>query len=125
MTSLRLVKYVLMSTLNYYLSLPWNVKIHKVKDEDGDYYFGQLQEIPEVRADGDTLEECYNLVMEMLKSNLEIMIEDKEKIPEPVDKTYSGKFNLRLPKSLHKKLAEEAEDEGISLNQLALYKLSV
>lgn len=125
MTSLRLVKYVLMSTLNYYLSLPWNVKIHKVKDEDGDYYFGQVQEIPEVRADGDTLEECYNLVMEMLKSNLEIMIEDKEKIPEPVDKTYSGKFNLRLPKSLHKKLAEEAEDEGISLNQLALYKLSV
>lgn len=114
-----------MSTLNYYLSLPWNVKIHKVKDEDGDYYFGQVQEIPEIRADGDTIEECYNLVMEILKSNLEIMIEDKEKIPEPVDKTYSGKFNLRLPKSLHKKLAEEAEDEGISLNQLALYKLSV
>ena len=53
------------------------------------------------------------------------MIEDKEKIPEPVDKTYSGKFNLRLPKSLHKKLAEEAEEEGISLNQLALYKLSI
>lgn len=114
-----------MNELNYYLSLPWNVKIHKVKDEDGDYYFGQVQEIPEVRADGDTLEECYNLVMEMLASNLEVMIEDKEKIPEPVDKTYSGKFNLRLPKSLHKKLAEEAEDEGISLNQLALYKLSM
>lgn len=125
MTPLRLVKYMIMSTLNYYLSLPWNVKIHKVKDEDGDYYFGQVQEIPEIRADGDTIEECYNLVMEILKSNLEIMIEDKEKIPEPVDKTYSGKFNLRLPKSLHKKLAEEAEDEGISLNQLALYKLSV
>lgn len=114
-----------MKELNYYLSLPWNIKIHKVKDESGDYYFGQVQEIPAIRADGDTLEECYNLVMEMLESNLEVMIEDKEKIPEPVDKTYSGKFNLRLPKSLHKKLAEEAEDEGISLNQLALYKLSI
>ncbi len=114
-----------MKELNYYLSLPWNVKIHKVKDESGEYYFGQVQEIPEVRADGDTLKECYDLVMEMLESNLELMIEDKVKIPEPVDKTYSGKFNLRLPKSLHKKLAEEAEDEGISLNQLALYKLSL
>lgn len=114
-----------MGTLNYYLSLPWNVKIHKVKDENGDYYFGQVQEIPEVRADGETIEECYDLVMEILKSNIELMIEDKEKIPEPVDKTYSGRFNLRLPKSLHKKLAEEAEDEGISLNQLALYKLSI
>ena len=114
-----------MKELNYYLSLPWNVKIHKVKDESGDYYLGQIQEIPEVRADGDTLEECYDLVMEILKSNLELMNEDEEKIPEPVDKTYSGKFNLRLPKSLHKKLVEEAEDEGISLNQLALYKLSI
>lgn len=113
-----------MKELQYYLSLPWNVKINKVKDENGDYFFGQVQEIPEVRADGDTLEECYNLVIEMLESNLELMIEDKEKIPEPVDKTYSGKFNLRLPKSLHKKLAEEAEEEGISLNQFALYKLS-
>ena len=114
-----------MKELNYYLSLPWNIKIHKVKDKSGEYYFGQVQEIPEVRADGDTLEECYDLVMEILESNLELMIEDKERIPEPVDKTYSGKFNLRLPKSLHKKLAEEAEDEGISLNQLALYKLSI
>jgi len=37
---------------------------------------------------------------------------------------YSGKISLRIPKSLHKKLAEEAKEEGVSLNQYALYKLS-
>lgn len=37
---------------------------------------------------------------------------------------YSGKISLRIPKSLHKKLAEEARAEGVSLNQYALYKLS-
>ena len=79
---------------------------------------------PEVRADGKSLDECYNLVMDILKSNLELMIEDGEKIPEPVDKNYSGKFNIRMPRSLHKLLAKQAEDEGVSLNQLALYKLS-
>lgn len=37
----------------------------------------------------------------------------------------SGKFNLRLPVSLHSALKHEAEEEGVSLNQLCLAKLSV
>lgn len=37
----------------------------------------------------------------------------------------SGKFLLRLPKSLHAALQAEAEAEGVSLNQLALSKLAV
>lgn len=37
---------------------------------------------------------------------------------------YSGKFVLRLPRSLHKLLKEEAAIEGVSLNQYMLYKLS-
>ncbi len=45
-------------------------------------------------------------------------------IPETADK-YSEKFVVRLPKSLHQRLAIEAEKEGVSLNQLALYKLAL
>lgn len=37
---------------------------------------------------------------------------------------YSGKLVLRIPRSLHKLLKEEAEIEGVSLNQYMLYKLS-
>lgn len=37
---------------------------------------------------------------------------------------YSGKISLRVPKSLHRDLAQKAKDEGISLNQLILYKLA-
>ncbi len=36
----------------------------------------------------------------------------------------SGKFLLRVPKSLHAALVAEAEAEGVSLNQLCLAKLS-
>ncbi len=36
------------------------------------------------------------------------------------DADYSGKFVLRLPRSMHRQLAELAEAEGVSLNQLAL-----
>jgi Uncharacterized protein encoded in hypervariable junctions of pilus gene clusters len=37
---------------------------------------------------------------------------------------FGGKILLRVPKSLHKRLATEARMEGVSLNQYALYKLS-
>jgi antitoxin HicB len=40
-------------------------------------------------------------------------------IPEPnVLEDYSGQFKLRLPKFLHKELAEKSKYEGISMNQL-------
>jgi len=40
------------------------------------------------------------------------------------DADYSGKFVLRLPKSMHRQLSELAETEGVSLNQLALAYLA-
>jgi antitoxin HicB len=43
-------------------------------------------------------------------------------IPEP--ETYSGKFVLRVPKSLHRKLAENARRENLSLNQFLIYLIT-
>ena len=37
---------------------------------------------------------------------------------------YSGQFKLRIPKSLHRSLAEHAKEEGISMNQYCVYLLS-
>lgn len=44
--------------------------------------------------------------------------------PGPERREYSGKFNVRVPKSLHAALASEAEAEGVSLNQLVVTKLA-
>jgi hypothetical protein len=43
----------------------------------------------------------------------------------PQWREYSGKFNVRVPKSLHAALASEAEAEGVSLNQLVVAKLGL
>jgi HicB family len=43
----------------------------------------------------------------------------------PQRREYSGKFNVRIPKSLHAALASEADSEGVSLNQLVLAKLAL
>ena len=46
-------------------------------------------------------------------------------IPEPneLDK-YSGQFKIRMPKSLHRALAEQSHKEGISMNQYCVYLLA-
>ena len=43
----------------------------------------------------------------------------------PERREYSGKFNVRLPRSLHAALASEADAEGVSLNQLVVAKLAL
>ena len=52
-------------------------------------------------------------------------MEEGISIPEPVsEEEYSGQFKLRIPKSLHKSLAEHSKAEGISMNQYCLYLLT-
>jgi hypothetical protein len=52
-----------------------------------------------------------------------------DSLPEPPvgpqRREYSGKFNVRVPKSLHAALASEADAEGVSLNQLVVAKLAL
>ena len=75
---------------------------------------------------GDTLEELYENLNEAMEGYLEVKLENNLPIPLPErTENYSGKFNVRLPKSLHQRLAIQAEEEGVSLNQLVLYKLSL
>lgn len=48
-----------------------------------------------------------------------------EHIPEPLaGKKYSGRFMVRVPPDLHRRLAYQAAESGVSLNRLASDKLS-
>ncbi|MFY1652140.1 toxin-antitoxin system HicB family antitoxin [Solwaraspora sp. WMMB762] len=48
-----------------------------------------------------------------------------EQVPQPfADRSYSGKFNLRVGESLHRELAIRAAEDGMSLNQYVLRKLN-
>jgi predicted HicB family RNase H-like nuclease len=64
--------------------------------------------------------------MEAMEGWLETKVESGYPIPMPLNtEKYSGKFVVRLPKSLHARLSIEAEREGVSLNQYTVYKLSL
>ncbi len=111
--------------IDYYLGLPYNYVIKHIVDESGSYYFGKILELDGCQSDGETIDELYENLKEALEIYIETKLEGGFNIPKPseTDK-YSGKFNVRLPKSLHEKLAIEADSEGISLNQYVMYKLA-
>lgn len=108
-----------------YMHLPYTRLITEMNDESGHYYYGKILELDGCQSTGETLEELNSSLNEAMEGYLEIKLERGLPIPKPKQLgDYSGKFNLRIPKSLHQRLAIEAEQEGISLNQYALYKLS-
>jgi predicted HicB family RNase H-like nuclease len=48
-----------------------------------------------------------------------------EPVPEPISqRCYSGKFMVRVPPEVHRKLALEAAEEKVSLNRVISAKLS-
>jgi predicted RNase H-like HicB family nuclease len=109
-----------------YLELPYNIIIRHIVDENGDYYFATVLEFDGCMSDGATYQEAFKNIQEAMEGWIATKLANGFPVPIPVtDEKYSGKFLVRLPKTLHARLAIEAEKEGVSLNQYALYKLSV
>ena len=108
-----------------YLKLPYNFIIQKINDESGEYYYARVMELEGCQSDGDTFDEAYQNVLEAMEGYIETKLANGYEVPMPYGaEQYSGKFVVRVPKSLHRSLAASAQREGVSLNQYALYKLS-
>lgn len=115
-----------MMELKDYMKLPYTRLVQEINDESGHYFYGKILELDGCQSTADTLTELYENLNEVMESYLDIKLENNLPIPLPNDANkYSGKFVVRLPKTLHQRLAIEAYQEGVSLNQLALYKLSL
>ena len=112
-----------MKTLEYYLSLPYKLEITPDTEEGG--YVAAYPDLPGCLTVGATMAEAVKNAEDAKAAWLEAAIDDGIAINEPQGaEKYSGQFKLRLPKSLHKALAEHAKLEGISMNQYCLYLLS-
>lgn len=108
-----------------YMKLPYNYVIKPVTDESGSYFYATVLEFDGCQSTGCTFQEAYNNLQEAMEGWIETKLENGFTVPAPLDgDKYSGKVVIQIPKSLHARLALEAEKEGVSLNQYALYKLS-
>ncbi len=102
-------------TIDFYMNLPYTREL--IPEFDGSW-FVRIKELPNCMSHGETPEDALNMINDAMRGWLEVELEDGEFIPEPrQEEEYSGKFNIRVPKSLHRKLVEIAALEGVSLNQ--------
>jgi antitoxin HicB len=111
--------------LDYYLGLKYSVTI---TPDITSGFVAEIKDLPGCYSQGETLEETYRNIEEARRLWIESMYEDGNDIPFPgseTEKQYSGKFNVRVPKSLHRKLDELAEKEGVSLNHFLVSTLSL
>jgi predicted HicB family RNase H-like nuclease len=112
-----------MKNLDYYLGL--NYKMEILKDKYEDHYIISYPDLKGCLTCSSNLETGVKLIEDAKKEWILAALEDGYSIPEPSDlEKFSGQFKLRLPKSLHRELAEDAKKEGISMNQYCLYLLS-
>ena len=101
--------------VNYYLSLPYTLKVVR---EDESTWFARVEELPGCITEAGSAEEATEMILDAMAAWIEIALEDGYPIPEPrSDEAFSGKFVVRVPRSLHRDLVGMAAQEGASLNQ--------
>ena len=112
-----------MKTFNEYLALPYRMELVKDPDEGG--FVVSFPDLPGCITCGETLEAAVANAADAKRAWLQAALEDGLPVREPDNlENYSGQFKLRIPKSLHRSLAEHARQEGISMNQYCVYLLS-
>lgn len=93
-------------------------------ESDG-VFIGRVIEFPSLAAHGSTQEKALREIRTVVGYVLEDLTDEKEPIPAPLGKReYSGKLNVRMSKDLHRRLALESEQQGVSLNALINTKLA-
>ena len=84
-------------------------------------FLAEIPDLPGCMTAGETEEEAIELLRDAMVGWLTVSLEQGLPIPEPSSEpAYNGKVLVRMPKFMHRQLAERAESEGVSLNQLAV-----
>lgn len=93
-------------------------------DEDKEYV-GLCSEFSSLSWLARTPEAALKGIRKVVADVVKDMQENGEPLPEPiVSKQYSGKFMVRVPPEVHRRLAIQAAESGVSLNRLASSKLA-
>ncbi|MHB0989899.1 MAG: type II toxin-antitoxin system HicB family antitoxin [Burkholderiales bacterium] len=92
--------------------------------EDGEHV-GLCTEFPALSWLAPLPETALAGIRHVVAETVADMLANGEAIPEPLaEKPYSGQFRIRIPPEVHRSLAIEAAEQGISLNRLASAKLT-
>jgi predicted RNase H-like HicB family nuclease len=102
---------------HYTYRVAWSV-------EDGEHV-ATVAEFPSLSWLAPTQVEALRGLAEVVRDVLADLAASGEPIPEPLsERTYSGKFMVRVPAEVHRRLAREAAEQHVSLNRLLSDRLA-
>ena len=93
--------------------------------EEDQEFVGLCAEFPSLSWLASTPEKALKGIGSVVKECIKDMAQNNEEVPSPISsRQYSGKFMVRVPPEVHRHLAIEAAESGISLNRIASAKLA-
>lgn len=102
-----------------YLRLPYTVEVIRDESDGLPGYVARVVELPGCLTQADDFQELGEMVEDAMRVWIETALEDGRVIPQPrLAAQHSGKFLVRVPRSLHRQLVDAAERDGVSLNSL-------
>jgi len=93
-----------------------------VLKKEGDEYFGEIEELEGCYGDGSSPDECVERLERAKYYWIKAALEMGKEIPSPreQEEDFSGRILIRIPKTLHWRIARSARREGVSINQFLL-----
>ena len=92
--------------------------------EDNEYV-GLCAEFPSLSWLSKTPEAALKGIRKTVEAVVNDMKQNREEVPQPIaSKSYSGKFMVRIPPEVHRNLAIQAAESGVSINRLVSSRLS-
>ncbi|MDR3295669.1 MAG: type II toxin-antitoxin system HicB family antitoxin [Clostridiales Family XIII bacterium] len=93
--------------------------------EEDNAHIARCLEFPSLMVHGDTPKKALAEIEKVLEESIKWLEEEKEPIPEPFGlKKFKGNLTLRVPTEIHRKLAIKSAEEGVSVNQYILSRIS-
>jgi len=93
--------------------------------EEDSEYVGLCAEFPSLSWLANTQEAALKGICNVVADVIKDMKQNREEIPQPLaSKNYSGKFMVRVPPEVHRSLAIQAAESGVSINRLVSTRLS-
>ena len=94
--------------------------------EEDEMYVGLCAEFSLLSHLDDTPEKAFAGIRDVVRFAVQLLHEDGKPIPRPLStQRYSGTLTLRIPPETHRALAIDAAEAGVSMNRLAVERLSV
>jgi len=92
---------------------------------EDDEHVATVAEFPSLSWLAPTPGEAINGLVALVRDVVADMTANSETVPEPLsERTYSGKFMVRVPTELHRRLVAEAAEQRVSLNRLVSDRLA-